>query len=338
MKMDFAKGLSRAFKAQRRLARLVEKVIKPKARGLQRSKTRRVSPKPLLIEISAFGSNPGRLVMKTFLPSRRLPKNPALVVVLHGCRQTPESLDSASSFSKLASDRGFVLLYPEQRIANNSQRCFSWFRPSAVARDRGEVLSIRQMIDEACRQHQIDRSRIFIAGLSAGGAMTAALVANYPTLFAGAAMIAGMPFGSSRDAMSALRAMKSGAREPAGGWRRPVAEVSGDATSWPAITIWHGDKDRTVNPLNAQACVDQWLGVLRIARDGGKEERRAWGELQTWKAPEGKTVSLYSVQDLGHGLPVGRRPLAATGDPFVIPSAISLPLELMRLWRLRKAA
>ncbi|EJZ18466.1 PHB depolymerase family esterase (plasmid) [Rhizobium sp. Pop5] len=336
MKLGLARALSRAFKSQKRLAKLVEKVINPKARRPKRSKTRPVAERPQLAEISTFGSNPGRLLMKTFVPSRRLPKNPALVVVLHGCRQTPESLDSASSFSKLASDRGFVLLYPEQRNANNGHRCFSWFRPSAVARDRGEVLSIRQMIDEACRRHRIDRSRIFIAGLSAGGAMTAALVANYPMLFAGAAMIAGMPFGSSRDAMSALRAMKSGAREPAGGWGRPVAEISGDTTSWPRITVWHGDKDRTVNPLNAHACVDQWLEVLRIARDGGKEERKAWGRLQTWKAPQGKSVSLYSVQDLGHGLPVRKGPLAETSDPYVIPSDISLPLELMRLWGLGK--
>ncbi|MEB3043820.1 extracellular catalytic domain type 1 short-chain-length polyhydroxyalkanoate depolymerase [Rhizobium mulingense] len=337
MNLGFARALSRAFKFQKRLAKLIMKVIKPKARR-RRPKTRPVAQKPLLVEISAFGSNPGRLVMKIFVPSRRLPKNPALVVVLHGCRQTPESLDSASCFSKLAKERGFVLLYPEQRNANNPQRCFSWFRPSAVGRDRGEVLSIRQMIDEACRRHQIDRSRIFITGLSAGGAMTAALVANYPTLFAGAAMIAGMPFGSSRDAMSALRAMKSGAREPAGGWGRPVAEISSDTTSWPAITIWHGDKDRTVNPLNAQACIDQWLGVLRIARDGGKNEQRVWGRLQTWKASGGKTVSLYSIQDLGHGLPVGRRQPAETRDAFVIPSGISLPLELMRLWGLRKVS
>nr|WP_245345120.1 MULTISPECIES: esterase [Rhizobium] len=132
--------------------------------------------------------------------------------------------------------------------------------------------------------------------------------------------------------------MKSGAREPAGGWRRPVAEISGDATGWPAITIWHGDKDRTVNPLNAQACIDQWLAVLRISRDGGKNEPRVWGRLQTWKAPKGETVSLYSIQDLGHGLPVGRRQPAETRDSFVIPSGISLPLELMRLWGLRKVS
>ncbi len=270
--------------------------------------------------------------MKVAVPSRGLPKNPALVVLLHGCLQTPESFDAASGFSELAGRRGVVLLYPEQTRANNSHGCFNWFRPSAVARDRGEVLSIVQMIEEACRRYRVDRSRIFIAGLSAGGAMTASVVANYPNLFAGVAMVAGMPFGSSRDAMSALRAMKSGAHRPLGGWGQPVKDISPDTSSWPAITIWPGNQDRTLNPSNAQACVDQWLEVMDIPKDRFVQDQKTWGRLQRWRASDGRSLAFYSIDHLGHGLPVTKRAAARGSDPYVVEATISAPSELLRLW------
>ncbi|SCB61587.1 esterase, PHB depolymerase family [Rhizobium aethiopicum] len=339
MKFGFSKSLARVLKSQKKFSRLIEKALKaPRSKAKRTRPTPRVA-KPVLVETTAFGSNPGRLIMKTFVPAARLPKRPALVVVLHGCRQTPESLDSASGFSKLAKERGFVLLYPEQRSLNNSQRCFNWFRPSAVARDRGEVLSIKQMIEHACETHRIDRSRIFVTGLSAGGAMTAALVANYPSLFAGAAIIAGMPYGSARDAMSALRAMKSGATQPPDGWGRAVTEISSEIKQWPPISIWQGMDDRTVNPANALACVAQWLEVQGIADRSGRAEEKPWGRLQSWRAADGLKLAFYSVRNMGHGLPIKTRDATKatrSGDPYVIAAEISAPAELLRLWGLKK--
>lgn len=188
-------------------------------------------------EVTAlFGSNPGRLVMKSFAPAK-LPKHPPLVLILHGCRQTPKALDAASGFSRLARARGFVLLYPAQTKDNNPQNCFNWFRPSAVTHDRGELLSITQMIEHACKRHHLERSRIFIVGLSAGAAMAATLVANYPEIFAGAASVAGMPVGSARDAISAFRAMSAGAGTAAAGWGNCVTELSAGGRSFPRISV-----------------------------------------------------------------------------------------------------
>lgn len=149
MKLGFTRSLTRLVKTQRKAIRLLEKKWSPVRRTPSRPE------RPTLQTVSAFGSNQGRLVMKSDVPTN-LPHKPALVVVLHGCRQTPESLDGTSGFSKLAKDRGFVLLYPEQTNSNNPQRCFNWFRPSEVARDRGELLSIKQMIDHALlsRRHR----------------------------------------------------------------------------------------------------------------------------------------------------------------------------------------
>ncbi|MGM5058290.1 extracellular catalytic domain type 1 short-chain-length polyhydroxyalkanoate depolymerase [Rhizobium sp. 814_E9_N1_1] len=337
MKLGFGRSLLKALRAQKKISKQIEKAVKA-TRGRTKRKTSR-PPKPVLVETTAFGSNPGRLVMKSFVPTTRLPKNPALVVLLHGCHQTPESLDAAAGFSKLAKERGFVLLYPQQKRANNSQNCFNWFRPSSVARDRGELCSIKQMIEHICERHRVDRSRIFVAGLSAGGAMTGALIANYPSLFAGAAIIAGMPFGSARDAMSALRAMKSGATPPLGGWGRPIAEISPEAKAWPAITIWQGMEDRVVKPVNALACVAQWLEVQGIAESSGRLEEKPWGRLQSWNMSGQLKAALYSVANMGHGLPIKKRKSVTalrSGDPYVIPVEISAPAEMMRLWGLSR--
>ncbi len=276
--------------------------------------------------------------MKSFAPTK-LPKDPPLVVVLHGCGQTPESLDAASGFSRFAKEKGFVLLYPQQVRSNNSHRCFNWFRPSAVARDRGELFSIKQMIEKICKRYRIDRGRIYIVGLSAGGAMTAALVANYPAMFAGAAIVAGMPFGSARDAMSALQAMKSGAHTPPAGWGSLVTAVSSQRVSWPPISIWQGKDDKVVNPRNAAANVAQWLEAGSIDRSAGRIDKKPWGEMHSWKGAGLSRVTLYSMNGVAHGLPVKPRNDSAgrsSEDPFVLPAAISAPLELMRSWGLRR--
>lgn len=267
MRFSFHKSLSKALRAQRRISKLVNAVVGSSKRKPARSLA------PRLESATMSASNPGRLVMKRFVPSR-LREKPPLVVVLHGCNQTPESLDAASGFSRYAKERGFILLYPQQTRSNNVQGCFNWFRPSAVARDRGEVLSIRQMIEQSCRHYSVDRGRIFIVGLSAGGAMTAALVANYPSLFAGAAIVAGMPFGSARDAMSALRAMKSGAAPPSKGWGSPVTELCRQNAKPPPISIWQGTDDKVVNPRNAEANVAQWLEAAGIDRRLGRVKKK----------------------------------------------------------------
>ncbi|WP_042118029.1 extracellular catalytic domain type 1 short-chain-length polyhydroxyalkanoate depolymerase [Rhizobium etli] len=329
MKLGFTKSLSGLLKTRRRAARLLEKAWSPLGRKPSRQE------RPRLQTTAAFGSNPGRLVMKTFVPAD-LPSKPALVVVLHGCRQTPESLDAASGFSRLARERGLVVLYPQQIHSNNAHKCFNWFRPSEVARDRGEVLSVKQMIDHALKRHRADRTRVYIVGLSAGGAMTGSLVANYPDMFAGAAIVAGMPVGAVRDAMSALRAMKSGATPPSDGWGARIAEISPGRRSWPPISIWQGTADRTVNPANAGACVDQWLEANAVDRSSVRVERKPWGELSSWNAGGARRVSLYSIHGMGHGLPVKNRRPGRSGstDPFVLTADISAPVELMRLWRL----
>ncbi|WP_426387881.1 extracellular catalytic domain type 1 short-chain-length polyhydroxyalkanoate depolymerase [Sphingobium sp. R-21] len=136
-----------------------------------------------------FGSNPGALRAKYYVPERLSAAAP-LVVVLHGCTQTASGYDRGSGWSQLADEYGFALLFPEQQRSNNPNLCFNWFLPSDSKRDSGEALSVRQMIGEMVETYDIDQSRIFMTGLSAGGAMASIMLASYPELLAGGAIIA----------------------------------------------------------------------------------------------------------------------------------------------------
>src|SRR4051812_38332359 len=137
--------------------------------------------------------NPGCLRMYTYVPDP-LPSAPALVVVLHGCLQTAAEYDLGAGWSTLADRFRFALLFPEQQRGNNPRGCFNWFQRSDSERDQGEAHSIRHMVEHMIQTHSIDRRRVFVTGLSAGGAMTLVMLAAYPEVFAGGAVIAGVPY------------------------------------------------------------------------------------------------------------------------------------------------
>ncbi|MGZ9125383.1 MAG: extracellular catalytic domain type 1 short-chain-length polyhydroxyalkanoate depolymerase, partial [Candidatus Binatia bacterium] len=146
-----------------------------------------------LLSLASFGSNPGALKCAAYIPDR-LPTCQPLVVVLHGSLQTADDYNYGSGWSTLADQHCFALLFPQQRRSNNAMRAFNWFEPEDSHRDRGEALSIREMIEQMVVEYSIDRRRIFITGLSSGGAMTSVMLATYPEVFAGGAIIAGLPY------------------------------------------------------------------------------------------------------------------------------------------------
>ena len=190
-----------------------------------------------------------------------LPRAPALVVVLHGCGQTAAGYDLGTGWSTLAKRYGFALLMPEQQASNNANTCFNWFNPGDIARGRGEAASIRQMIARMVADHEIDPRRIYITGLSAGGAMTSVMLATYPEVFAGGAIIAGLPFGIASNVREALSGMMQSTSRPAGKLGDLVRKASKHKGPWPKVSVWHGSADRTVNPGNANEIVKQWLDV-----------------------------------------------------------------------------
>jgi poly(hydroxyalkanoate) depolymerase family esterase len=261
-------------------------------------------PSPL-VEISEFGTNPGALRMFSFVPEH-LQRSPALVVVLHGCGQTAAGYDLGAGWSTLAKRYGFALLMPEQQSSNNANTCFNWFDPGDITRGRGEAASIRQMIARMVVEHKIDSRRIYVTGLSAGGAMTSVMLATYPEVFAGGAVIAGLPFGIAGNVREALNGMMQSASRPADELGDLVRKASKHKGPWPKLSVWHGSADRTVNPANADEIVKQWLDVHGLPSAPMSTANVDGYPRDVWWNEAGETVvESYTITDMAHGTPLG---------------------------------
>ena len=279
-----------------------------------------------LHEVERFGTNPGNLRMWVAAPAAARGRR-SLVVVLHGCGQNAAVYDAASGWSRLAAKHGFVVVYPEQRRANNDQTCFSWFRPTDVARLGGEVESIRQMVAAATTDFGIDVRRVFVCGFSAGGAMAGAMLATYPEIFAGGAIIAGLPFGAAASAGEAFEAMYGGKVKEARVWGTLVRAASaGYAGGWPTVAIWQGTADRVVKPINAGEIVKQWTDVHGVGEKAPVEELVGPSTRRVWRDTAGRgCVTEYTLAGLGHGAPVDDIDQPA---PFFLPAGLSSTAQI----------
>lgn len=289
--------------------------------------------RPRLAEIKKFGADPGSVRMLTYAPATLAP-GAALVVVLHGCTQNAESYDAHAGWSALADELGFALLYPEQRRGNNPMNCFNWFLAADSARGLGEARSIREMVEHLVGRHKLDRGRIYILGLSAGGAMTANMLAAYPETFAAGAVIAGLPCGAAAGVSQAFEAMS-----------RPTARSDvelGDAVRagapyagpWPRVSIWHGLADRTVAPGNAEQLVRQWLDVHGAPAEPTFEERTGASLRRVWMQDGRAVVEATTIENMGHGAPLGGRPGERPG-PYMLDVGVSSTREIAAFFGLK---
>ena len=258
-----------------------------------------------LVETKGFGANPGELRMFSFVPDD-VQRPPALVVVLHGCGQTAAAYDLGAGWSTLAKHYGFALLMPEQQLSNNASGCFNWFNPEDTTRGGGEACSIRQMIARMASEHKIDHRRIFVTGLSAGGAMTSVMLATYPDVFSGGAVIAGLPYGVASNVREALSGMFQSSSRPAAELGDLVRNASKHRGPWPKLSVWHGSADRTVNPANADEIVKQWLDVHGLPATPMSEGIVDGYPHQIWWNADGETIiESYTITDMAHGTPLG---------------------------------
>ena len=288
----------------------------------------RPSPAGTPLTEASFFPNPGNLLMLRYMPEG-LKAGAPLVVVLHGCGQTANGYGVGSGWCDLAATLGFAVLAPEQKAANNPNTCFDWFNPEDVTRGQGECASIAAMIRTMVETDRLDRTRVFITGLSAGGAMTAAMLATYPELFAGGAIIAGLPFGAAANVRDALEAMRSVPLRTPQQWGDAVRAASNYRGRWPRISIWHGALDTTVNINNAQASVAQWADLLGLALSGAKQELADGAIRHFW----GNQLEVYTVPVAGHGTPIDSRDVGAPG-PFILDVGISSSRRIAHYWGL----
>ena len=291
-------------------------------------------------ETTGFGSDPGNLRMMSYVPAA-LPRKAPLVVALHGCGQDATGFGHGSGWRELADRHHFALLLPEQRRANNPNACFSWFLDGDTRRDAGEAQSIRQMIAHMISTYSIDCDRIFITGLSAGGAMTSAMLACYPDVFAGGAIIAGLPFDGARNLQAALETMRTARDYPAGKWGEAVLKASEHRGRFPKISVWHGTADAVVNPNNAEAIVKQWANVHRLPLTPSAKTKVSGHCRSVWRNGSGEDVIEYfAIAGMGHGVPLSPG-YGTTGcghvSVFYIDAGISSACHIARFWGLADA-
>lgn len=263
------------------------------------------------VAFDSFGDNPGRLRMLAHVPSRVTGR--PLVVLLHGCGQDAARFALDSGWIDMAERLRFPLILPEQSDANNARRCFQWFQPSDTARGHGEAASIAAMTRAAISRFDSDSRRVFIVGLSAGGAMATAMLAAYPDLFAAGASVAGLPVGAARTGMQAiLRMTSAGPDRTPQQWAAQVraAGPRGYAGPWPRLSIWHGQSDTTVAPENANLLASQWRALHGLFDQTLAEQVRDGVWHRSWPAEPHGLVEAWSLPRFPHAYPAGARPVA----------------------------
>lgn len=290
-------------------------------------------------EVADFGDNPGHLTMFTYAPQGLADAAP-LVVVLHGCSQEGDAYTAASGWLTLADRLGFAVVAPDQTMSNNGGRCFNWFEPSSTTRGRGEVASIRQMIAHASEAYGSDPARVFVTGLSAGGAMTSALLSAYPEVFAGGAIVAGLPAGVAHNMTEAFGAMQGGHVHSAAVLGRLLRKAWKAGVRIPRISIWQGTADSTVSPKNAAQIAGQWASAHGLPETAGEMETLPGRTRSVWRGPDGAAViELNMLEGVGHGTPLSTKGPDGLGTiaPYMLETGVSSSLEIARFWGIAPA-
>jgi len=206
-----------------------------------------------------YATRAGTRFYKLYIPGAYRGQALPLVVMLHGCRQTPDDFAAGTRMNEVAERYGVIVVYPAQAWRANVERCWNWFREKDQARDAGEPAIIAGITRQVIRRYHVDARRVYIAGLSAGGSMAAIMAATYPELYAAVGIHSGLPYGAARGAATAATAMR---------WKRVGAAAPPPPI--PAI-VFHGDCDSTVHPSNGDYAIG---GRAVTAESGGRRYTR----------------------------------------------------------------
>jgi len=248
-----------------------------------------------LLETRTFSGSGGVMNYRLYRPARFAPGMP-LVVMLHGCTQSPEDFARGTGMNALADELGFIVAYPEQSRSANAQKCWNWFRPGDQQRDRGEPGLLAGVTRAIIAEHDADPARIYIAGLSAGGAAAAIMASEYPDIYAAVGVHSGLACGSARDLSSALSAMKQGG--PTGGSRQ------GRQPFVPVITF-HGSRDATVHEINSRQIVAAAATAASVplhirVEQGRSGAGRAFSRRSSVDPQGSVVIEQWTIEGAGH--------------------------------------
>jgi poly(hydroxyalkanoate) depolymerase family esterase len=253
-----------------------------------------------------------------------------LVLMLHGCTQTPADFETGTQMDAQADQAGFIVAYPEEPSSANSEECWNWFLPGDQARGSGEPQLLANIVGDLAKDYSIDPQRVFAAGLSAGAAMAVVLGATYPDVFAAIGVSAGLEYEAATDESSAFTASASGGPSPTTQGDLAFGAMGTQARPVPVI-VFHGDSDQVVNVTNGTQVVSQWSetdtraqasvgsAVVTMGSAGGK----TFTHTTYADGTSGKSLlELYIVHGMGHawsgGSPAGSYTDPAAPDASVL--------------------
>lgn len=274
------------------------------------------------IEITPFSdANPGNLTMYEYVPAAMPAGGAPVVVVLHGCIQTAADYAHAG-WNELADVSKFYVVYAEQKAANHSALCFNWFERGDSARTGGEAESIKRMVDSVKARHDVDDARVFVTGLSAGGAMTAVMLATYPDVFAAGAIMAGVPYRCATSAFATEACAGGASSNTAAQWGDLVRDEGGAFAGgrYPRVSIWQGARDSTVLPASADDLLAQWSNVHGISTEAPHVDHPSTAATHTsFAAADGVVkVETWIVDGMGHGTAIDPARGCGTEWPYVL--------------------
>ncbi|WP_426148110.1 extracellular catalytic domain type 1 short-chain-length polyhydroxyalkanoate depolymerase [Polaromonas sp. DSR2-3-2] len=263
-----------------------------RAAPAQKSSEPAVKPGPAGQFISGSHSEgtAGSRDYKLYIPPASFTEPLPLVVMLHGCTQNPDDFAAGTGMNDAALKRGFYVLYPSQTQHANSSRCWNWFKHNHQKRGRGEPAVLAGMTRDVMARYNIDPKRVYVAGLSAGGAMAAILGDAYPDLFAAVGVHSGLATGSATNVQTALSVMQTGA-----------APTAARTTASPPTIVFHGDKDATVNPVNGEQVLAASAGAHQPETKRAKSANGRDYTQRVYKAAGGRVVAEHwAVHGAGH--------------------------------------
>lgn len=275
-------------------------------RGLQRHQpTPPPMPEGARFLSETFAGPAGSRAYKLYIPAS-LPSGPVpLVVMLHGCTQSPDDFAAGTRMNALAEAQGLLVAYPAQSQSANAQRCWNWFNPADQARDAGEPALIAGITRQVLREHGADARRVYVAGLSAGGAQAAIMGLGYPDLYAAVGVHSGLACGAARDVPSAFAAMRQGGAPPATARGRIMPTI-----------VFHADRDTTVHPVNGDQVIAQSgaNGLRASVEQGAVPGGHPWRRTLHRDAEGRVLLEQWLVQGAGHAWS-GGSPAGSYTDP-----------------------
>jgi poly(hydroxyalkanoate) depolymerase family esterase len=259
----------------------------------------------------SFTNEAGTRGYKLYIPSRSDGARP-LIVMLHGCTQSADDFAAGTRMNFVAEEHGCFVVYPEQPSAANAQKCWNWFNPGDQQRDRGEPALIAGITRQIMRDHKIDARRVYIAGLSAGGAAAAIMGEAYPELYAAVGVHSGLACGAARDLPSAFAAMSGNGPARAGSRVSTRGQLAPHDV--PTI-VFHGDRDTTVHPRNGAEVIARAGGDVEVLQRPQAQPGRGKFTRSVRRDAGGRSVlELWEIHGAGHAWS-GGSPAGSFTDP-----------------------